>query len=225
HAKVDRVSLDLRLGGEDDTLCITVSDQGIGFDPATLVNRAKAGQLGWGLFSIEERLTLLGGRFEIESAPGQGSRFRLVAPRGAGRAEVDAQSSRPLRILIADDHAAVRTVFRELLQERPELHVVGEAANGREAIAEAHLLRPDVILMDISMPEMDGIAATRQLRAELPFIQILGLSTQPRTLDRHPIEQAGASDFFNKGIDTQRLIDRLLVIHAATVHSVSSRMA
>jgi PAS domain S-box-containing protein len=231
HAKVDRVALDLTLG-QDDTLCITVSDQGIGFDPAALVSRAKLGQVGWGLFSISERLTLLSGRFEVESAPGQGSRFRLVAPRGEALGDVDAQGSRPstiraprtdaarnpsvrpLRILIADDHAAVRTVFRELLQERPELHVVGEASNGHEAIAEARLLRPDVVLMDVSMPEMDGIAATHQLRAELPFIQILGLSTQPRTLDRHPIEQAGASDFFNKGIDTQRLIDRLLVIHA-----------
>ena len=67
------------------------------------------------------------------------------------------------------------------------------------------------------MPGMDGIAATRQLRTELPFIQILGLSTLPRTLDRHPIEQAGAADFFTKGVDTQRLIDHLLVVHAVTV--------
>jgi PAS domain S-box-containing protein len=208
HARVERVALDLSLG-DGDTLCITVSDQGVGFDPAALVNRAQAGQVGWGLFSISERLALLGGRFEVESAPGQGARFRLIAPRGAPSGEV-----RPLRILIADDHAAVRAVFRELLQERPELQVVGEACNGREAVAEARLLRPDVVLMDVAMPEMDGIAATHQLRAELPFIQIFGLSTQPRTLDRHPIEDAGALDFFNKGIDTQRLIDRLLMIHA-----------
>jgi PAS domain S-box-containing protein len=232
HAKVERIALELGLG-DDDTLCITVSDQGVGFDPAALVNRTKVGQVGWGLFSISERLALLGGRFEVESAPGAGARFRLIAPRGAPHRDLDASGSlssrtagatrndaasrpsvRPLRILIADDHAAVRTVFRELLEERPELYVVGEASNGHEAVAEAHLLRPDVILMDVSMPVMDGIAATYQLRAELPFIQIFGLSTQPRTLDRHPIEQAGAADFFNKGIDTQRLIDRLLVIHA-----------
>jgi len=128
-----------------------------------------------------------------------------------------------LRILIADDHAAVRTVFRDLLQERPELHVVGEAANGREAIAEAHRLRPDVILMDVSMPEMDGIVATGQLRAELPSVQILGLSTQPRPLDRHPIEQAGATDFFTKGVDTQRLIDHLLGLHSITMLRLPSQ--
>jgi DNA-binding NarL/FixJ family response regulator len=127
---------------------------------------------------------------------------------------------RALRILIVDDHAAVRRVFRELLQERPELHVVGEAANGIEAIAEARALRPDVILMDISMPEMDGVEATRRIRAELPFIQILGLSTHVRGGDLHAIEKAGAAGFFTKGVDTQRLIDYLVVVHAtAATHS------
>ena len=233
HAQVDRVTIDLSLD-QDDALCITVADQGIGFDPAGLVEREKAGQAGWGLFSIRERLTLLGGRFDIESAPGQGTRFRLVAPRGEAQGGIDAHrrlsrvatgpalhgaagfaSARALRILMVDDHAAVRRVFRELLQERPELHVVGEAGDGLEAIAEAHALRPDVILMDVSMPGMDGVEATRRIRAELPFIQILGLSTHVKTEDLHAIELAGAAGFFTKGVDTQRLIDHLIVKHAS----------
>jgi DNA-binding NarL/FixJ family response regulator len=69
--------------------------------------------------------------------------------------------------------------------------------------------------MDISMPRMDGVEATRRLRAELPAIQILGLSMQPRTQESHAIELAGADGFFTKGTDTQRLLDRLLDIHAA----------
>ena len=116
---------------------------------------------------------------------------------------------------MVDDHAAVRRVFRELLQERPELHVVGEAGDGLAAIAEAHVLRPDVILMDVSMPGMDGIEATRRIRAELPFIQIFGLSTHVKTVDLHAIEAAGAAGFFTKGVDTERLIDHLLVKHAS----------
>jgi CheY-like chemotaxis protein len=218
----------------DDMLCITVRDQGIGFDPTALVDRAKAGQLGWGLFSIRERLTLLGGRFDIESTPGHGTTFRLLAPHGAAREAGVAQdslthstdglasrgaaqlrSSHALRILIVDDHAAVRRVFGEILEERSELVVVGTAANGVEAIAQARALKPDVILMDISMPKMDGIEATRRIRAELPFIQILGLSMQPRTRGPHAIEQAGAAGFFVKGADTQRLIDHLLAMHGA----------
>jgi PAS domain S-box-containing protein len=235
HAQVDRVTIDLALV-QDDALCITVADHGIGFDLAGLVEREKAGQGGWGLFSIRERLTLLGGRFDIESAPGQGARFRLVAPRAEPQGGIDAQlppdrmaagppldgaagaaSARPLRILLVDDHAPMRRVFRELIEERPELQVVAEAGDGFKAIAEAHALRPDVILMDVSMPGMDGIEATRRIRAELPFIQVLGLSTHLKTEDRHLIEVVGAAGFFTKGVDTQRLLDHLMAIHATMV--------
>ena len=236
HAQTDRVTLELALDA-DDQLCITVSDQGTGFEPAELDHRSRAGQVGWGLFSIRERLTLLGGRFEIASAPGQGTRVRLVAPRGdapgsgtgpAGstRAPIGAaagENGRPspdaLRILIVDDHAAVRSAFRAILNERPELSVVGEASNGHEAIARAHVLRPDVILMDIAMPEMDGIEATVRLRAELPDVQIFGLSMQPRGAVSRAIEQAGAAGFFVKGIETPRLIEHLLAVHSVRAGS------
>ena len=233
HAQTDRVTVDLaREPG--DMLSITVTDRGIGFDPAEVIDRAKAGQVGWGLFSIRERLTLLGGRFEIESAPGRGTRFRLIAPAGTAQSAIGAESpvshaltglasgdaagvaaASALRILIVDDHTAVREALRELLQARPEFQVAGEAANGLEAIDQARVLRPDAVLMDVSMPEMDGVEATRHIRAELPFIHILGLSMYPRTEDYHPIEQAGAERFFTKGVDMQRLIDHLLVTHRA----------
>jgi len=240
HARVDRAVLDLSLGA-DNTLRITVEDRGIGFDPAKLVDDAKDGQVGWGLFSIRERLTLLGGQLDVESAPGQGTRFRLVVPNGhsrtpgtqrslanvsAGQASLDlagAAASRALRIVIVDDHTAVRKAFREMLQERHELRVVGEAANGIEAMAVAHAVRPDVILMDVSMPEMDGIEATRRIRAELPFIQILGLSTHLRGGTRHAIEEVGAVGFFTKGVDTQRLIDHLIAVHAATAFGLQGQ--
>ena len=124
-------------------------------------------------------------------------------------------ASKALKILIVDDDAGVRRAFRELLQERPELHVVGEAGDGLEAIAEAHRLSPDVILMDVSMPRMDGVEATRRIHAELPFIQILGLSTHVKTEELHAIERAGAEGFFTKGVDTQRLIDHLMVKHSS----------
>jgi signal transduction histidine kinase/ActR/RegA family two-component response regulator len=240
HARVDRAMLDLSLGA-DNTLRITVEDRGIGFDPVKLVDEAKDGQVGWGLFSIRERLTLLGGRLDIESAPGEGTRFRLIVPNGNtraagtqrssssvafGQASLDlagAAPSRALRIVIVDDHAAVRKAFREMLQERLELRVVGEGANGIEAIAVAHAVQPDVILMDVSMPEMDGVEATRRIRAELPFIQILGLSTHLRGGNRHAIEEVGAVGFFTKGLDTQRLIDHLIAVQAATAFGLQGQ--
>jgi PAS domain S-box-containing protein len=240
HARTDRATLDLSLGADDDTLRITVQDRGVGFDPANVADEAKDGHVGWGLFSIRERLMLLGGRFEIESAPGRGTTFRLIAPRDVARRHVnaDASLSRPspapqarrahaashaLRIVIADDQPALRKTFRELLQAQPEFQVVGEAANGLEAIAQARVLRPDVVLMDISMPELDGVEATRRIRAELPFIRVLGFSIYPRTQDPHPIEAAGAEGFFSKGIDTQRLINHLLVTHASMLSGQSRR--
>jgi PAS domain S-box-containing protein len=232
HAHADRVTVELALDS-DDQLCITVSDHGIGFEPAGVDHRSSGGQPGWGLFSIRERLTLLGGHFEIDSAPGKGTRVRLVAPRGNAQSSESGPtrstfvpvasaaagnghaSPDALRILIVDDHAAVRSALRDMLNERPQLSVVGDASNGFEAIEHAHTLRPDVILMDIAMPHMDGIQATARIRAELPAIKILGLSMHPRSAAAQAIEQAGAESFFVKGVDTERLIDHLLVVHAS----------
>jgi PAS domain S-box-containing protein len=222
HAGVDQVDVTLARDA-NDMLCITVKDEGVGFDAASLAERTKTTHVGWGLFSIRERLTLLGGHFEIDSTPGKGTRFCLTAPRGVptvppiarpSKAVVSAEAVRPLRILLVDDHAPIRNALRELLQARAELLVVGEASDGLEGLVQAHALHPEVILMDVSMPRMDGVEATRRLRIELPFVQILGLSIHSRTGDLHPIEQAGAADFFTKGADTRRLIDRLLAIHA-----------
>jgi two-component system, NarL family, response regulator LiaR len=82
-----------------------------------------------------------------------------------------------IRILIADDHDVVRQGLRTFLDLDPELEVVGEAADGAEAVRLAHRLRPDVVLMDLVMPELDGIAATRIIRRELPDTEVLALTS------------------------------------------------
>ena len=233
HAQTDHVTLRLELD-HDDQLCITVNDQGAGFEPARLDDRSNAGQAaGWGLFRIRERLTLLGGRLDIESAPGSGTWIRLVAPRGAAQETVaaanelslplieaaslddDRASPDALRILIVDDHLPVRRALREMLHQRPQLSVVGDASNGFEAVAQASALRPDVILMDVSMPHMDGVEATARIHAELPDVRIFGVSMLTGSETADAIEHAGASGFFVKGTDTRRLIDHLLAFHAS----------
>jgi PAS domain S-box-containing protein len=225
HARVDRVDVNLAVGS-DETIRIQVSDDGVGFDPSATVHDKDQQQTGLGLFSIQERLALLGGHLDILSAPGKGSRFTLILPltdlagtpspfhdtgvQGKLVPDLTSRRSKPLRILIADDHAVVRAGLRELLSERPELQIVGEAANGIEAIAQARTLQPDVIVLDVSMPEMNGIEATREIHRTLPHIQIVGLSTYSDETTEHSMREAGARAHFSKTESSHRLIEYLL---------------
>jgi CheY-like chemotaxis protein len=229
HAHADRVDIKLAVG-PGDTIHIQVSDDGVGFDPATLHDKDQP-QAGLGLFSIQERLALLGSYLDIQSAPGKGSRFTLTLPRtglpgvaadGAEAPRYDTGwperlvhdsangASKFLRILIADDHAVARAGLRELFSKRPELQVVGEAASGVEAITQAVALQPDVIVMDVSMPQMNGIDATREIHRTLQYIRIVGLSTHDDENTERLMREAGADAYFTKNEGTDRLLDYLL---------------
>jgi signal transduction histidine kinase/ActR/RegA family two-component response regulator len=230
HARVHCVDVSLA-AGTDGTIHIQVSDEGVGFDPDVTLSHGDQHQLGLGLFSIRERLALLGGRLDIQSAPGKGARFRLTLPCTAlSRSSTDGEeaqprdtdwqdrlvydsasgTAKPLRILIVDDQAVVRAGLRELLGARLEFHIVGEAANGVEAISQAKVLQPDVIVMDVSMPQMNGIEATREIHSTLPHIQIVGLSTYGDESTEHAVREAGAQAFFSKTESTHRLSDYLI---------------
>lgn len=124
---------------------------------------------------------------------------------------------RAIRILIADDHPHVRAALREMLDERPEVEVVGEAGDGMEALELSARLDPDVVVMDVMMPRMGGVEATRRLQAARPSILVIGFSTDVRSSQRHPIEVAGAVAYHTKDSDAFRLVETLLSIHAARV--------
>ena len=116
----------------------------------------------------------------------------------------------PLRILLVDDHPGTLAALRSALSQYPELDVIGDAHNGLDAIAQANALRPDVVLMDISMPLMNGVDATRSIHTALPSIQVIGLSGFEKTAAPHPIEVAGAVAYFQKDADMRPLIERVL---------------
>ena len=117
-----------------------------------------------------------------------------------------------LRLLIADDQMLVRAGFRKLLDGEPGLAVVGEAADGLDAVELAAQLRPDVVLMDIRMPRMDGIEATRRVAAELPGVAVLVLTTYD--LDEYVFNalRAGASGFLLKDSPPDELIAAIKIV-------------
>jgi DNA-binding NarL/FixJ family response regulator len=121
-----------------------------------------------------------------------------------------------IRILIADDQGLVRTGFRMILDAEPDLDVVGEAVDGREAVDKAKAAKPDVILMDIRMPELDGIEATRRIVAEggEDAPKILMLTTFDLNEYVYEALRAGASGFLLKDVPAEQLADGVRVVAA-----------
>jgi DNA-binding NarL/FixJ family response regulator len=119
-------------------------------------------------------------------------------------------SATPVRVLLADDQALFREALATLLEVRPEIEVVGEAADGAEALDRVVELRPDVVLMDLHMPVLDGIAATRRLRAEQPGTRVLALTTFDDDEDVFAALRAGAVGYLLKDVSGDRLVEALL---------------
>jgi DNA-binding NarL/FixJ family response regulator len=160
----------------------------------------------------------------IESEMGQGSRVTLLAPlvsgaAGAPQAEAaaTAHGARPpepaetgprtkIRVLLADDHILIRQGLCRLLQEHDDVDMVGEAGDGQAALELALRLKPDVVLMDINMPRLNGIAATRRLMEQLPQTKVIGLSVSDEPDLLEAMRDAGAVGFISKGSAIQTLI-------------------
>jgi len=105
-----------------------------------------------------------------------------------------------IRVLLADDQRLVRTGFAMILEAHDDVQVVGEAADGHQAVELARQTRPDVVLMDIRMPRMDGLAATRQVVGELPATRVLVLTTFDADKYVYDALRAGASGFLLKDL-------------------------
>ena len=119
-----------------------------------------------------------------------------------------------LRILIADDHALLRDGLKALVNAEPDMEVVGEAETGRTALEKARHLKPHVVLMDISMPDMNGALATRRLKELLPTIKVLALTAhEDSSYLRHMLE-AGAAGFVLKRAAADQLIQAIHVVAA-----------
>lgn len=132
--------------------------------------------------------------------------------------------SEPVKILIADDHALVRMGLAAILETNPGLRVVGDAEDGREAVAKAEALKPDVILMDVVMPEMDGAAATDAILAAHPQTKVIILTSFVEADGIARALEAGAHGALLKTIDNRELVDALRrVVAGETVISPEIR--
>jgi len=228
HADVREARLRLKSSG--GYLWLALSDRGRGFVPETLSQPA-----GFGLVNIRERVQLLGGRMRIHSAPGEGSRFVIRVP-DTGLAQENAAASartggaapdaghgsdpvarppgegegpaweRPYRLLLVDDHRVMREGLAALLAEQRDIEVVGQAGNGREGVDLAYRLRPEIVIMDVSMPVMAGDEATRQIRHHLPGTRVIALSMfeEAELLER--MLAAGAEVYLPKAGPAENLL-------------------
>lgn len=234
HAKVKSARLVLFSSG--GSIGITVSDKGHGFNPGIL--ECPTVKAGFGLLRLRERARYVGGNLMVESAPGRGSRFTFIVPLimenagGPQRLEpvsdqlpqslaecLESADTGGTRVLFVDDHRVMRQGLIRLMAGQPDIQVVGEAANGREALEQVRQLRPDVVVMDISMPGMDGVEVTRRIKAELPEVHVIGLSMYDDEQLASTMLQAGAESFVSKTASSSEL---LKAIYMTACHEQTS---
>ena len=214
----------INLSTDHGSVSVAVRDEGKGFSPEANFHAME--RSGFGLVMIRERANYLGGDFMIESSPGKGSRLTLRLPFSDGkitprkspaRLPADPSGRRPrpgeanrsgkgVRVLFADDHKLIRHGLIKLIAHQPNIDVIGEAGDGREAIEKARLLKPDVIVMDISMPKIDGIAATRIIKSEMPSVRVVGMSMYEEDEIKDTMREAGADSMVSKTASSAELL-------------------
>ena len=175
----------------------------------------------------------------VEASPGRGSRFMLLVParlsmpvqettptEGENQSESEiiatmggySTSARKIGVLLADDHPVVSDGLSRLLNEQPDIQVVGQAGDGEAAINLARQLKPDVVLMDISLPLVNGFDATRRIVTECPDIRVIGLSMHEEPDMANSMLQAGAVAYLTKGGPIESLISAIRACMAPKDH-------
>ncbi len=215
HGETNEAHITLLLVNE--MLNITVEDDGIGFDNEN-TEFVMTADGGYGLFHIKERLKILGGQAVVESKRGRGTRIMLSVPLDGnadslaeggplGRAqEQDGEKSREdgrhkihnIKVLLVDDHEMMREGLRNIIEVEDDLTVVAEAPNGEDAVELTQEAKPDVVIMDINLPGMNGIEATKIIKDKYPKMRVIGLSLHDDEEVKREMREAGASAYLTK---------------------------
>jgi two-component sensor histidine kinase len=185
HAKARRIEVEIRYGAREFRL--RVRDNGKGIDQKIL----EAGRVGhYGMTGMRERARLAGCRLVFWSELDSGTELELTIPASLAytkdseatayacrKGTQDARMTNPIRIMAADDHVLLRKGIAAIIASQPDMSLVAEASNGREAVEQYRTHRPDITLMDLQMPEMNGLDAMIAIRAEFPEARIIVLTT------------------------------------------------
>jgi DNA-binding NarL/FixJ family response regulator/signal transduction histidine kinase len=230
HAQAHRTALCLHYDAED--VMLTVEDDGQGFDPSVRATASASG--GFGLTSMRERAHVFGGILDVKSTPGRGTRVTARLPytaRRGGHLHVAAGPARPpgpspdaasapegamgrIRVLIADDHVVARQGIRRMLEAHGDIVVVGEAADGQEAIEHVAHQKPHVVLLDLQMPRVDGTEALRRLRAQYPTLGVIILTTYAQDERVFAALRDGARGYVLKDVSPDELAKAVRVVAA-----------
>ena len=216
----------LRIRTTEDHIKVEIEDYGKGIQATKSKSALESvARLGVGIQGMTERIRQLGGRLEITSGPKRGTLVTATIPFG-GQVEVPASAiastalastfsaDRPLashlhqrqQILIADDHEMLRRGVRNTLQTEPDLEICGEAVDGQDAIDKARELHPDLVILDINMPVLNGLVAVRQILRYCPTTKIVIFSVHDSDQTKQEIIAAGAHGFVSKGKDSHDLL-------------------
>ncbi|HEV7278897.1 MAG TPA: response regulator [Pirellulaceae bacterium] len=214
HAATDTAWVELEQA--DSHVVLTIWDEGRGFDPEKSLKESES----FGLFHVRERLLQGGGTMRIESSPGKGARVTIAVPvltvdlpanlpASVSAAPAPVSAPQQLRVLVVDDHQIVRRGLSGLIAVADGMDLVAEAKDGQAAVELAQSLRPDVIVMDVNMPRMNGVEATRQIKALLPQIRIIGLSLHEQADLADAMLEAGADGYVAKNAPASDILRAL----------------
>jgi CheY-like chemotaxis protein len=215
HSGVRSARVDVSI--DPGWLKVVVEDRGRGFRASGACESNEA--TGLGLVGMRERLEYIGCSLLVESQPGAYTRVTIAVP--FEDASAGARSSRPagshspasapgsgdrVRVLLADNHCVLRESLGALLRAQGDIEIVGEASDGCEAVDMATRLKPDVIVMDVGMPGMDGIDATRAIIEKVPDVRIVSLTRHEEPETTAAMLEAGAEIYLTKGGPAEDLI-------------------
>ena len=223
HAQTKEASLTLTISRKG-LLTLVVADRGKGFDSFELNADRRESGTSFSLFRIRERLSFIGGLLNIRSAVGEGAHMEISIPVGlpsrpalatskpesaisADRSPLPAALDHPARVLVADDHKLFREGVIHLLRQEPDLAVIGEAADGQEAVEFTRTLKPDILILDVSMPKLSGVHVAALISRELPQTRIIGLSMHEDDHMAKVMRTAGAAAYLTKGGSSETLLD------------------